>query len=118
MPTNTSKQNDETYNMNKSKRQSLHQKTVVNQINAQIKIQEIWKAININDYPLSIQKHSVQESMISTRAITSGKLMESGKTCKNDALKLWNMVPKHVQSCKSLNEIKTHAKFFAKSLPI
>ena len=82
------------------------------------------KAININDYPLSIQKHLVQESMISTRACTSGKLMESGKsiitqkTCKNNAVKLWNMVLKHVQTCKSLNEIKKHAKIFAQSLPI
>ena len=61
--------------------------------------------------------------MTSTRACTSGKLQESWKsvitqkTCKNDAIKLWNSVPKHVQSSKSLNEIKTHAKIFAKTLP-
>jgi hypothetical protein len=64
----------------------------VNQINAQIKIQEIWKPINIKDYPVSVQKHSVQDSMTSTRTCTSGKLKESGKnvitqkTCKNDAI--------------------------------
>ena len=96
----------------------------INQINAQIKIQEIWKAINIKDYPVTVQKHSVQDSMTSTRACTRGKLQESGKsvitqkTCKNDAIKLWNSIPKHVQSCKSLNEIKVHAKIFAKTLPI
>ena len=40
------------------------------------------------------------------------------KTCKNYAIKLWNSGPKHVQSWKSLNEIKTHTKIFAKTLPI
>ena len=96
----------------------------VNQINAQIKIQEIWKAINIKDFPVSIQKHTVKESMSATRACTSGKLMEgrksviTHKTCKNDAVKLWNFVPKHVQTCKSLNEIKTHTRIFVKTLPI
>ena len=80
--------------------------------------------INIIDYPISIQKHTVKESMSATRACTSGKLMEGGKsvitqkTCKNDAVKLWNFVPKHVQTCKSLIEIKTHISIFVKTLPI
>ena len=39
----------------------------------------------------------------------SGKSIITQKTCKNDAVKLWNMVTKHVQTCKSLNEIKMHA---------
>ena len=52
-------QNDETNNWNKysdriSTKQLLYQTNSlsVNQINAQVKIQEIWKGINIEKYPL------------------------------------------------------------------
>ena len=31
----------------------------VNQLNAKIKLQEIWKAINLPDYPLKIEKKSI-----------------------------------------------------------
>ena len=96
----------------------------INQINAQIKIQEIWKAINIEDYPLIISKSGVKSSMAATRSCTSGKLIEFGKcvisqkTCKNDAVRLWNSLPKHVQTCGTLNELKTQTKIFVKTLPV
>ena len=62
--------------------------------------------------------------MATTRACTSGKLVETGKsvitqkTCKNDAIKLWNSLPKYVQTCSSHSEIKTQAKIYVKSLPV
>ena len=83
----------------------------VNQINAQIKIQEVWKALNIENYPLKIEKHNVNDIMAATRACTSGKLIEMGKsiitqkTYKNDAIKLWNSLHKHVQTCTTHSEI-------------
>ena len=89
-----------------------------------MKIQEIWKAINIEDYPLIISKSGVKSSMAATRSCTSGKLIEFGKcvisqkTCKNDAVRLWNSLPKHVQTCGTLNELKTQTKIFVKTLPV
>ena len=53
----------------------------VNQLNCQIKIQEVWKALNIPDYPIQIEKQSVKVTGTSTRACTTGRLIESGKTC-------------------------------------
>ena len=94
----------------------------VNQINAQIKIQEIWKALHIENYPLKLDRQSVSETGTSTKACTSGKLMESGrsviaqKTCINDAIKLWNKAPKQVTQCLTLSQIKVQSKLNAKSL--
>ena len=96
----------------------------INQINAQIKIHEIWKAINIEDYPLIIPKHTVKKSKAITRSCTNGKLIEFGKcalsqkTCKNDAVRLWNILPKYVQICDTLTELKTQTKIFVKKLPV
>ena len=96
----------------------------VNQTNAQIKINEIWKAINIEHYPLTITKHGENDSAPLTRSCTNGTLVEQGKSvlsqksCKNDAVRLWNSLPKYIQSCATLNEIKTQSKIYVKSLPV
>ena len=51
----------------------------VNQINAQIKLNEIWKALNIPDYPIQVSKVGSMLSQRTTRSITDGKLVEKGK---------------------------------------
>ena len=53
----------------------------VNQIMAQIKIQEVWKALNVQDYPVKIEKQSVKEVGPATRASTNERLIENGKSC-------------------------------------
>ena len=96
----------------------------VNQINGQIKIQEIWESRNIPNYPIQVAAQSINELGTSTRAGTSGRLIESGKsclaqsTCLNDAIRIWNKLPSSVTSCETFNQIKCHAKLFAKSLPV
>ena len=96
----------------------------INQINAQIKIQEIWKALNIVNYPLKVDRKAVNVEGISTRACTSGRLIESGKscisqkTCINDAIRIWNQLPIEVTSSKTLSHLKMQTKKFVKTLPI
>ena len=76
----------------------------VNQINGQIKIQEIWESRNIPNYPIQVAAQSINELGTSTRAGTSGRLIESGKsclaqrTCLNDAIRIWNKLPSSVTS--------------------
>ena len=107
--------------------QSLLQKTnmmSVNQMNCQIKIQEIWKALNIPAYPIDILRQTPHDNGPATRAGSSGRLIEAGhslisqKTCINDAVRLWNQLPIAITKCNSLAQIKTQAKMFAKTLPI
>ena len=96
----------------------------VNQLNGQIKIQEIWKALNIPDYPIQIAKQTANESVFSTRARTACRLIESGnsylsqRTCFNDAIRIWNKLPSSVTNCESFSQIKTHANLYAKTLPV
>ena len=55
----------------------------VNQINVQIKIQEIWKSLNVPDYPIQIARQTVSVDGPSTRASHDGRLIEKGyKTSK------------------------------------
>ena len=74
----------------------------VNQINVQIKIQEIWKSLNVPDYPIQIARQTVSVDGPSTRSSHDGRLIEKGysclsqKTCLNDAIRLWNKLPKSV----------------------
>ena len=96
----------------------------VNQINAKVKIQEIWKVMNIVDYPLKIKLNEVQVDHVATRAMVNRTPLEMGsttlksKTCVSDAIKIWNLVPNDIKKCSSLNSLKRKVKEFVKTLPI
>ena len=53
----------------------------VNQINGQIKIQKIWKSRNIPNYSIQVAAELINEIGTTTRAGTSGRLIQSGKSC-------------------------------------
>ena len=95
-----------------------------NQINAQIKIQEIWKSLNINNHPLKVDRQTINQQGTTARAGTSERLIESGKsglsqkTCINDAIKIWNQLPSDVTDCKTLSQLKNVTKTYVKTLPI
>ena len=88
----------------------------VGMINAQIKIQEIWKALNIQDYPIKIERQTVKDGVTVTRACSNGRLVEGGKscisqkTCLNDAIRIWNQLPINVTQCLSFNQVKIQNK--------
>ena len=48
----------------------------VNQQNAQIKLLEIWKALNIEDYPLEIRQQAIPTTGMTTRASGKGRPIE------------------------------------------
>ena len=97
----------------------------VNQINAQIKLVEIWKSLNIKNYPLTVTKKSISDTQPTTRSLTSGKLVEVGgvcgltsKTCVSDAVRLWNIAPEKVTQATSIHTAKKEIKTFVKTFPI
>ena len=95
----------------------------INQLNAQIKIMEIWKAKNIEDYPLKLNKKEVVTGNINTRACTQGKLIVPGtkpimqRSCITDAIRLWNKLPTNITSAPTLATAKKASKAFVKALP-
>ena len=76
----------------------------VNQLNAQAKLLEVWKALNVPKYPLKIKKQSQQHVGVSTRADIKerpcdvGRSTNTKKTCISDAIRLWNLAPEKNQT--------------------
>ena len=96
----------------------------VNQINAQIKLNEIWKSVNIPNYPISTKAVSRSEDVVCTRAVTMGVLDEtmssksSDKSFIQDATHIWNKVPENIKHCKTFFSAKKAIKIFVLTLPL
>ena len=96
----------------------------VNQVAAQIKLTEMWKANNVDKYSIKVTKQTTAENARVTRGDTSERLIETGmsdlvrNSCLRDATKLWNKAPLEVKTAKSIISAKKEIKKFASTLPI
>ena len=96
----------------------------INQLNAQIKLTEMWKAINLQNYPIKVSKQIIPNLGSTTRATTYGRLIEPGtktktiKTCISDSTRIWNKAPTVIKLCTTLHLAKIEIKKFLKSIPI
>ena len=96
----------------------------INQLNAKAKLLEVWKALTVNNYPLSIKKQSGNHSGASTRADTKerpcdiGKSTLTKKTCISDAIRTWNLAPEEIKQCSTVYQAKKEIRKFVSSLPI
>ena len=96
----------------------------VNQINAQMKLSEMWKAVNDEDHPFNIVKRESGPNIRAMRSITNEVLPTqnfselSKQTFINDGIKAWNVAPLKIKSCSSYASAKTEIKKFVKSIPI
>ena len=97
----------------------------INQINAQIKLTEAWKALN-NDKvnPINSLNIKQNEGDRMSRSATNGNLMEQGtsnmakQTFINDSARVWNRAPQTIKNCTSLYSAKKEIKKFVKTLPV
>ena len=96
----------------------------VNQTHAQIKLLEIWKSLNVKDYPIQVSQPTRSLETATTRSVGSSILQEFGKTnitqktCINDATKIWNQAPQTIKQCVSLYSARKAIKTYVKMLPI
>ena len=96
----------------------------VNQISAQIKLTEMWKAINIPKFPIKVSKQMAPLDSRTTRGVTNGKIVEEGSSNLivnsfiGDATRLWNKAPEVIKMAQSLMTAKTEIKKFVLTLPI
>ena len=96
----------------------------VNQINAQIKLTETWKSLNVINYPQIVTQKANSDGQMVSRATSRGDLLVYGKTelrqssFKNDAAKIWNNAPENIKLCKTLLGAKSLIKKFVQNLPI
>ena len=96
----------------------------VNQMNAQIKITEVWKSQKLPNYPLKTEKVCHDNDTCKTRAVSNGDLKEFGKsellqsTFLSDASKSWNKCPNDIILCETLSKAKKAIRIFVKTLPV
>ena len=96
----------------------------VNQINAQIKLSEIWKAVKDEDHPFNIVKRELGPNERAMRSISNEVLPTqsfselSKQTFINDGIKAWNFAPLKIKSCNSYASAKNEIKKCDKSIPI
>ena len=92
----------------------------VNQTAAQIKLIEMWKCRNKQDYPLHRPKMERSENGTTTRSVTSEKfkINNTPKSFIGDATRLWNVAPNDITSAMSLKVAKKCVKNFCKTLLI
>ncbi len=96
----------------------------VNQIAAQIKLTEMWKASNDPQYPIKMKTRERQENAMKTRSVTRGGLTEVGRSTRAkksfmcDAAKVWKKAPEKIRTSKTLTPAKKAIREHCKSLPI
>ena len=88
----------------------------VNQMNAQIKKTEMWKAEKVSNYPLKFAKKTNMDEVRTTRSISSGQLKETGKTNLrqstfiSDASRAWKKILDSIKQCNSIWKAKKEIK--------
>ena len=95
----------------------------VNQMLAQTKLTETWKANNIKQYPLQFPKHNQTEH--NTRLSTDeDRLIESAFPNKEratficDCPRVWNRTPRDIKCAKSISSAKVAIRKYVTTLPV
>ena len=57
----------------------------VNQINAQVKLTEMWKSLNVENYPVKVEKQAAVDDHRLARSIKRGDLVLQGNSETNKA---------------------------------
>ena len=97
----------------------------VNRMNAQIKLTEVWKALNIQNSPLNISLPLLDINARGSRSTSEGRLqINKGRShCSqasflNDSKKVWNAAPISIRECTSIHIVKKESKKFVSTLPL
>ena len=96
----------------------------VNQINAQIKLLEIWKSQHSETYPTKWKKRNEAIQDRRTRASKDNLLNESygfkilNSTFINDSARIWNLVPESIKASPTISSAKKNIKNYIFNLPI
>ena len=96
----------------------------VYQINAQIKLIEVWKSKNIDSYPIQwtkrneVIKRSGLKCTNKPELVISGTSLIQSNTFINDVARVWNAAPNEIKMCKSIGSAKRFIKEYIITLPI
>ena len=101
-----------------------HNMMSINQLNAQIKLTEIWKAVNDEAHLFKIEVPKINLDERVSRGQLAGYIKSKAlsnitkKTFINDSVKVWNIAPNSLKIQTSIYGAKSDIKQFVKTLPI
>ena len=98
----------------------------VNQLSAQIKLKEVWKSLNCQNYPIKFEPYNsaLSEGSHALRTKESRvfndnyRLQKSKSSFYVDAARIWNAAPKTIRNAKTDYEAKGAILNFVKILPL
>ena len=96
----------------------------INQLAAQVKLTEMWKAVHTENYPIHMAAQAIPEVGMATRADHQGRLIEPGHSKKTmqsfvgDASRVWNKAPARIKEANTIGMAKKAIKEFCKNIPI
>ena len=94
-----------------------------NQINAQVKLLEAWKMVNIKDYPLKFEQKQIDSNSRATRSISNGEVIEYGSskigtsTFISEAARAWNKMLPFLKDIKTVYSAKKEIRKIVVTLP-
>ena len=95
----------------------------VNQLNAQIKLTEVWKSQNVDSYPIQwtkreeVIKRSGLKSSNKPDLVINGTSLIQSNSFINDAARVWNTAPQAIKECKSIGTVKKLIRKYIVNLP-
>ena len=96
----------------------------VNQLAANIKLVEVWKSLNQEDYPITLDPYNQLRPNLGLRPQANRIFKDNCKYKKSessfhiDAARLWNAAPKEITNATSLGTVKSAVLLFCKTLPV
>ena len=98
----------------------------VNQTAASIKLTEVWKGLNIVNYPIHLESNNseMNESLRVLRPSTvrnwnqDARSRAAEESFSRNAAKLWNSAPQIIKDSKSIYSAKIEIKKYCKTWPI
>ena len=90
----------------------------VNQMEAQIKLLEARKSVNLENYPIQMENNQLQMAEQSTVKLwkDDSRVTSAKESFIRDAAKLWNNAPSTVKSAKSLYLAKKEILKYCKTI--
>ena len=98
----------------------------INQLAASIKLLEVWKSENIDNYPIHLEPNQPTANF-SERNLRPGSIRKwnqdtkfaAAKECSSrNAAKIWNNTPIDIKTAKTISTAKTAIKNYCTTLPI
>ena len=98
----------------------------VNQLAAQIKLNEVWKSTNLEGYPIQLEPYNANlaEPGLTLRERSNqvfndtSRLHMAKSNFYIDAARLWNAAPAEIRSAPSITVAKLLIRAFVKTLPV